>query len=332
MRLGILGTGMIVKDMLTGIHDLKFEYVAILGTEATRDETEQLKEKYNLDKTYYDYDELLSSDIDTVYVALPNHLHYSFGKKALLAGKHVILEKPCTANLYELMELKDIASEKHLIMLEASTVNYFPVVRQLKKELSNVGNVHIVTLNFSQYSSRYDKFMNGEVLPVFDPNKAGGALMDLNVYNINFMLGVFGKPDKIHYFPNIDRGIDTSGILVMDYGHFKASCIAAKDCKAPATVMIQGDKGYIYSTETMNKATKFSIVKNDGDVKEMEFADDHHRLFYEFEAFIHMIDDKDYEEAERMLSISVAISELMEECRWKEGIVFSNDKKITEEK
>ncbi len=112
MRPGILGTGMIVKDMLTGIHDLDFEYVAILGTDNTLKETEELKEKYHLDKTFYDYDELLTSDIDTVYVALPNHLHYSFGKKALLAGKHVILEKPCTANLFELMELKDIADKR----------------------------------------------------------------------------------------------------------------------------------------------------------------------------------------------------------------------------
>ena len=71
--------------------------------------------------------------------------------------------------------------------------------------------------------------------------------MDLNIYNINLMLGLFGRPKQIHYFPNIDRGIDTSGIAIMDFESFKAACIAAKDCKAPASVMIQGDKGYIMS-------------------------------------------------------------------------------------
>lgn len=325
MRLGILGTGMIVKDMLTGIHDLPFESVVILGTEETRRETEELKEKYHLDGTYYDYEELLSGDIDTVYVALPNHLHYAFGKKALCAGKNVILEKPCTANLFELLELVELAKEKHLILVEASTVNYFPVVRQVRKDIGEIGNVHIVSLNFSQYSSRYDKFVQGEVLPVFDPQKAGGALMDLNVYNINYMVGLFGKPETIHYFANVDRGIDTSGILVMDYGHFKASCIAAKDCKAPASVMIQGDRGYIYSTETMNKATLFTIVRNDGSVTELEFPNDRHRLYYEFAEFIRMVDEKDYEEADRMLALSVSISEIMEEARWKQGIVFRSD-------
>ncbi len=332
MKLGILGTGMIVKDMLTGIDKLDLESVYILGTEATRDETEELREKYGLDKSYYDYEELLNSDIDTVYVALPNHLHFAFGKQALMAGKNVILEKPATANLFELLELKQISEEKKLILVEASTVNYFPVVKQVKKDLEKIGNVHIVSLNFSQYSSRYDKFMNGEVLPVFDPNKAGGSLMDLNVYNINFMLGIFGKPESIHYFANTDRGIDTSGILIMDYGKFKASCIAAKDCKAPSSVMIQGDKGYIISTETMNKATKFSIVLNDGSSEELEFADDHHRLYYEFEAFIDMVDNKDYETASKMLQLSVEISEIMEEARWKQRIVFGSDRISKEDK
>ena len=331
MRLGILGTGMIVKDMLTGIHELNFEYVAILGTEATRDETEELKEKYHLDRTYYDYGELLASDIDTVYVALPNNLHYSFGKKALLAGKNVILEKPATANLYELLDLKEISEQKHLILVEASTVNYFPVVRRVKAEMDKVGRIHIVTLNFSQYSSRYDKFMQGEVLPVFDPKKAGGALMDLNVYNINLAVGLFGKPNRIEYFANKDRGIDTSGILIMDYGSFKVSSIAAKDCKAPAYVIIQGDKGFFVSNQTMNNAAEFRFVMNDGSIQELECYNEHHRLYYEFTEFIRMVDEKDYEAAAEMLEISVTISEIMEEARWNEKIIFVNDNIVKED-
>ncbi|WP_031547799.1 Gfo/Idh/MocA family protein [Oribacterium sp. FC2011] len=328
MRLGILGTGMIVKDMLTGIKDLDFDAVYILGTEETREETEELREKYSLDKSFYDYDELLMSDIDTVYVALPNHLHYSFAKKALVAHKNVIVEKPATANLFELMDLKEMSEKEDLILIEASTVNYFPVVLELRKHMDKVGNIHIASINFSQYSSRYDKFMNGEVLPVFDPKKAGGSLMDLNVYNINFMVGLFGKPVFIHYFANVDRGIDTSGILVMDYGTFKASCIAAKDCKSPAHVMLQGDKGYIYSNDTMNKASKFTIVLNDGTTTELEFNNGKHRLFYEFSEFIRMVNEHDTASASKMLAISVTISEIMEEARWKERIIFGNDKLI----
>ena len=330
MKLAILGTGMIVKDMLTGIHDLDFESVYILGTDATRDETEELKAKYDLDRSFYDYDELLQSDTDTVYVALPNSLHYSFAKKALDAGKNVILEKPATANLFELLELKETAEKNHLILVEASTVNYFPVIRQIKKDLSLIGNVHIASCNFSQYSSRYDKFMSGEVLPVFDPEKAGGALMDLNVYNINFMVGIFGRPAEITYFANKDSGIDSSGILIMDYIRLKGSCIAAMDCKGPTSVVIQGDKGYLYSSETMNKASSFRIVLNDGTQIDRTFKDDKHRLYYEFNEFIHMVDDKNYEYAGEMLEKSVVISEIMEEARWEEKIIFSSDSKLAD--
>ena len=55
-------------------------------------------EKISFDKVYTDYDELLQSDVDTIYCALPNHLHYEFSKKALENDKNVIIEKPITAN------------------------------------------------------------------------------------------------------------------------------------------------------------------------------------------------------------------------------------------
>ena len=98
MKLGILGTGMIVKDFMRTIKEVNLEKVYVLGTEATREETENLVKDNQLDGTYYDYDELLASDVDTIYVALPNHLHYAFSKKALEANKHVIIEKPITSN------------------------------------------------------------------------------------------------------------------------------------------------------------------------------------------------------------------------------------------
>jgi len=328
MKLGILGTGMIVKDMLTGIDELGLEQIYLLGTNETREETEELKGKYNLDKIFYDFNELLLSDVDTVYVALPNHLHFEFSKKALLHGKHVIVEKPATASLSELLILNQLANEKGLIFIEASTVNYFPVVKMVRENLKKIGNVHLVSLNFSQYSSRYDKFMQGDVLPVFDPRKAGGALMDLNVYNINLVVGLFGRPVNVHYYANIDRGIDTSGVFILEYESMKAVCIAAKDCKAPSQVIIQGDKGQIMSDQSMNKASHFTLTYNDGSIEEMNCEDKHHRLYYEFCEFIRMIDDLDYEMAKKMQDISVIVSEIIEQVRWQGKIFFENDKKI----
>ena len=67
--------------------------------------------------------------------------------------------------------------------------------------------------------------------------------MDLNVYNIHAIVGLFGKPWEVKYEANMERGIDTSGVVTLDYGDFKAVAIGAKDCKAPVRCTIQGTNG-----------------------------------------------------------------------------------------
>ena len=97
---------------------------------------------------------------------------------------------------------------------------------KIKELLPELGDIKIVVSNFSQYSSRYDAFKSGTILPAFDYTKAGGSLMDLNIYNIHFIVGLFGEPKDVHYFPNIEHNIDTSGILILEYDNFK--CVSLK--------------------------------------------------------------------------------------------------------
>ena len=132
------------------------------------------------------------------------------------------------------------------------TTQYLENYNKIRELLPRVGKVKLVQCNFSQYSSRYDAFCAGETPVSFDPARAGGALMDLNVYNISYIVGLFGEPNQVHYTANIERGIDTSGILTMEYNSFRAVSIAAKDCGAPARYVIQGTKGYILQKSTAN--------------------------------------------------------------------------------
>ena len=83
MKLGIIGSGMIVYDLLTFIDIIdEIELTAILGRKESQEKIETLINKHHIKKAYYDYDELLNDDeIDTIYVALPNHLHYEYTKK-----------------------------------------------------------------------------------------------------------------------------------------------------------------------------------------------------------------------------------------------------------
>ncbi len=313
MKLGILGAGKIVRDFCEILGRLPIESVSILGRERSREKTEALAAENGM-TCYWDYDELLKSDVDTVYVALPNHLHYAYTKQALQAGKNVILEKPATLNLQEFEELMALALEKDLILLEAVTLHYMPIYENIRADLDRVGDVKIVSLNYSQYSSRYDAFKAGEVLPAFDPAKGGGALMDINVYNIHFAVGLFGRPLSATYLANIVRGVDTSGILTMDYGEFKVVCVGAKDCGAPTGSFIQGDGGYIAIKQPVNQMQEYEIADLHGDVECKNFGADH-RMIYEFEAFLRIIKEHDVETMKRMLEVSREVSAVLTDVR-----------------
>ncbi len=325
MKLGILGTGMIVKDLMTTYDELNIEKTVILATKNTLEETEKMIREHHFDGYYLDYDELLDSDVDTIYVALPNHLHYSFAKKALEKGKHVIIEKPITANSQELKELIDIAKKSHCMIFEAMNLHYTPAFLSLKADLKKLGDIKIVSFNYSQYSSRYNAFKEGTILPAFDYHKAGGALMDLNVYNIHALIDLFGKPVSHRYMANIENKIDTSGMMTFDYGNFKALCIGAKDCKAPLMNTIQGNQAAIVVKAPLSQMTEYEICYNDG-TSEMKTFEKKHRLIYEFKEFIKMIEENNYSKQQEMLELSLLISKLMEEGRKQEGIVFDNDR------
>lgn len=324
MKLGILGTGMIVKDVMRTYHEFDVDETYILGTKQTQEETENLVKEYQLTGTYYDYEEMLKSDIDTIYCALPNHLHYSFSKKALKAGKHVIIEKPITSHPRELEELIRLADEKKLMIFEAMNIHYLPSFLSLKEDIQKVGNIKIVSFNHSQYSSRYNAFKEENILSAFDYHKSGGALMDLNVYNISALIGLFGAPLNNQYYANIDKSIDTSGIMTLDYGSFKAVAIAAKDCKAPVMNTIQGDQACIVINTPLSQMISYTIHYNDGTIETKNF-EDVHRLSYEFKEFIRMIKEKDYQKQQAMLKLSLEISRVMKKGRDQQGIVFDND-------
>ena len=133
---------------------------------------------------------------------------------------------PTAAQTEELVEL---ARHKKVFLFEAVTTQYLENYAKIRELLPRVGTVKLVQCNFSQYSSRYDAFCEGRVASSFDPACAGGALMDLGVYNVSYIVGLFGEPNQVHYIANIERGIDTSGILTMEYSGFKAVSMAAKD-------------------------------------------------------------------------------------------------------
>ena len=314
MKLGIIGSGMIVYDLLTFIDIIdEIELTAILGRKESQEKIETLINKHHIKKAYYDYDELLNDDeIDTIYVALPNHLHYEYTKKALLHNKHVICEKPFTSNVNELDELIALAKQQNCLLFEAITNQYLPTFKEIKEKISEIGKISIISSNYSQYSSRYNAFKRGEILPAFDVNKSGGALMDLNVYNIHFVVGLFGAPNKVEYFANIEKGIDTSGVAILEYPTFKAICIGAKDCSADIKSTIQGNKGSIAVLGPTNSMPELSLALNGQSMTMINENSLNHRMQDEFVAFQAIIEHQDMTAMKLALEHSRLVMEVLE--------------------
>ena len=293
MKLGIIGSGMIVKDFLSFAHELleiKLEAITARNIKNLK----ELQSKYNINNIYTDINLCLENkEVDTIYVAVPNNLHYSVAKKALEAGKNVICEKPFTLKYDEAVELFEIAEDKGLVLIEAITNQYQKNYLDIKDNIDNIGEIRLVECNFSQLSSRYEAFKNGILAPVFDKSKGGGVLGDLNIYNIHFVVGLFGKPNKVHYSPNIVNDVDTSGILLLEYDNFKVVCIAAKDTFNNSYVNIQGDQGIIKVIGPTNEVPNYSIQTKDNSIEENNNIHSH-RMFAEFKKFVEVINNKDF--------------------------------------
>ncbi len=314
MKLALLGTGMIVKEVLPGLKEIEdIELVAILATPRSLDSARELAEIYGLAQATSDYEAVLNNpEVDTVYVGLPNHLHYDYAKKALQAGKHVICEKPFTLTLEEFEDLVAIAEQRQLFLLEAITNQYLGNFSYVKENLPKLGDIKIVECNYSQYSSRYDAFKRGEIAPAFDPEKGGGALRDLNIYNIHLVVGLFGKPEMVHYLANMERGVDTSGMLVMDYGHFKCVCIGAKDCSADIRSTIQGNKGSVTILGPTNTMPEVNLSLNGQSMQLVNQNSLNHRMHDEFVAFQNIISNREYNNQKAALEHSRAVMEVLD--------------------
>ena len=237
------------------------------------------------------------------------------------------MEKPFASTAAEVKELCELAVQKNLYVFEAVTLLYLPNFAAIKKELPKLGKIRAVTANYSQYSSRYDKYLQREVLPAFNPKLSGGALYDINIYNVNLIVGLFGAPVEVNYMANIGfNGIDTSGILVLKYKDCIATALGAKDSDSPSFALIQGDKGWIKVIGAPNELKSFEIyLRETGDVKKFELNRYDFRMVHEFKEFAQIYHGKDFDKMRAGLDISLAVLQTAETARLGAGINFPCD-------
>lgn len=280
IRLGAVGTGAIVREFLTAVAGTEgIEARAVCSRSTQRGSA--LAAEFGIKTVYTDLDALLSDrEIGAVYIASPNAFHFPQAKAALLAGKSVVLEKPFCTHLADAQELLALARERGLFLFEAYSPAYAPNFSILQRELPKIGQLRVVLANYSQYSRRYDSFLAGETPYVFDPAYGGGALMDINYYNLAMNVLLFGPPRAVAYHPNLQRGIDTSGVLVLDYEDFVSTSTGAKDTWGDNFFQIEGEKGYIRAKNGAAYLSAIRVVTKDAD-ETFDEQEDARRLFYE---------------------------------------------------
>ena len=321
MKLGVIGTGAITRSMLAEYRRCEqFEIDAICSR---REETGRaMAEEFSIPKVYTDLSDMLEDpQIGIVYVATPNSIHFGQTRAALLAGKHVICEKPFTPTVAETDELIALAKEKHLLLLEVITTAHHPHYQYIRENLPRLGRLKVVTATFCQFSSRYPALLAGNPSPVLNHAFAGGALMDINLYNIHFIVGLFGAPKSVRYFPNRhESGVDTSGMLVLEYEDFLCQCIGAKDCAARNGVQIIGEDGYMEITPSSSNCQ--SVELNLRGQEKVSLRLPENPWYYEVQDLGRIVAGEDYAYSYESLEVTRRVVEVLEKARKYAGFDF----------
>lgn len=326
MKVAVVGTGFISNLIAPKIGAWGFDVTHVVSTPRSVAKAQALAGRLGA-SAGSDYGAALAADdVDAVYLGIPNDEHHDYALRALAAGKHVILEKPMASNYREAKELVDAAAERKLLLFDATTTFYQPSYKKVAEWLPRVGDVRLAVANYSQYSSRFDRFQRGDVAPAFDPAHAGGALMDLGHYCVSWLVGLLGEPQRTTYLANVSRGIDTSGVALLDYGSFKASAICAKDCDAPSYEIVQGTKGYIAVRDKPNGSGSVELVLHDGtrETYEPPVQDQYQG---EFEALRGFAEDGEQGRLRclEMARLGLLVSRVETEARRSADIVFAAD-------
>ncbi|AJG97464.1 oxidoreductase [Clostridium beijerinckii] len=305
----ILGPGTIAADFAKAINEVNGKIYAVgsRNIEKARD----FANKYNIEKAYGDYDEMLKDDnIDVVYIATPHCNHYEYIIKSLNNNKNVFCEKAITVNGKQLKEIVELANEKKLIVAEAMTIYHMPLYKKLRKIVDDgkLGKIKMIQVNFGSLKE-YDVTNR-----FFSPDLAGGALLDIGTYALSFTrYFLSSQPEEIlTTVKKFETGVDEqSGIILKNSDDEMAVISLTMRAKQPKRGIVCGELGYI-TVENFPRADKATITYPDGSVEIIEEGHGSKALEYEIECVNSMVMSKTGNDT---LRLSVDVMDIMDEVR-----------------
>jgi predicted dehydrogenase len=233
-------------------------------------------------RAYGSYEELLADpDIEAVYIPLPNALHAEWTIRAARAGKHVLCEKPLGATPEESIAMRDACRDAGVLLLEAFMYRFHPQIRWALEQAASgaIGRVRIVRSAFA-----FDLSDRGENIRL-SASLAGGSLMDVGCYPLNFCRAVFGgAPQVVAARVDVpaESEVERTMAAVLDFGEGRFGVIDSSFALAwHQFAEIVGDEGRILLPRPFTPGTNETVVRLERDNESIErrFAEaNHYRL------------------------------------------------------
>ncbi|MDO5352810.1 MAG: Gfo/Idh/MocA family oxidoreductase [Succinatimonas sp.] len=270
LKFGILGAGKIAGVMATTINMMieNGEDICLWAVGSrSKERSQEFAQKYNIKHAYDSYESLVADPkLDLVYIATPHNLHYENALLCMEHGKHVLCEKAFTVNALQAKKLCDFAKEHKLLLAEAIWTRFMPMRQMINEELASgiIGNIRMLTANLSYPMLKKERLYN--------INLAGGALLDVGIYPLNFANMILGTPDRIDASCiKSATGVDLSESMTLTY---ESSARMAVLCSTYAAAsdrfgFIHGESGYM-QVENINNPQGYKIFnKNFELIKEV---------------------------------------------------------------
>ena len=263
MKWGILATGTIAKKFASTVEQMGAEGEQLVAVGSRHLKSAQaFAQQYGIPRCYDSYEALAADpEVEAIYVATPNTLHYENCKLCLGHGKHVLCEKPFTINPEQAQELYRLAEEKHLFLMEAFWIWLLPLYGRMREILTagTIGELKQITCQYGFVASGARKDRK------FDSSLGGGALLDIGIYNLGFLRILTGQdPEKGETKEGHinEYGTDDYSRLALTYpGGCKAESVQTIGQELERNARIVGTKGSIFLPDFQHAETMTLVVE-----------------------------------------------------------------------
>ena len=240
---GILAPGGIANKFAEAVRDLTAGTVVAVGS---RDggRAGDFAARHGIPRSYAGYEQLVRDDeVEAVYVASPHSAHRDHALLAIEAGKHVLIEKALARNGSEVEEIFAAAEARGVFAMEAMWTRHLPHIAWVRDRIATGAIGEIVTIT-ADHGQSLD-------LPAAhrlkNPDLAGGAILDLGVYPVSFVVDLLGAPQEVKAVGRLtETGVDGHVSMVLGYpGLTLAQADTTLWTKTPTTAVVCGTEGSI---------------------------------------------------------------------------------------